>query len=239
MPWRRLILRGNEIMDHNLVVREKITEKYLLEELDPALRDEFEEHFFDCEECARDIRAASEFVNHSRVVLAERSATVRGPETAHPPHAAGGGWFSWLRPAFAVPVFALLLVVIAYQNLATLPHLTRAARQPQLLPAATVNLLTYGENAAPLVIHPGDGFLVNVIVPPGHKFASYRVDLYNPAAGLDGSLAIPAFAEDTWPIRFPGASRQSGKYKLVVHGITASGQEVEVGSSSFELQVQN
>jgi hypothetical protein len=230
---------GDAAMDHNMVVREKITEKYLLEELDPALRDEFEEHFFDCQECARDVRAASEFVTHSKVVLAERSAPVPVLAKASPSQASSSGWFSWLRPAFAVPVLALLLVVIAYQNLATLPHLTNAARQPQLLPAATLNLLTYGENAAPLVIHADDGFLVNVIVPPGHKFASYRVDLYNPAAALDGSVAIPAATEDTWPIRFPGASRQSGKYKLVVHGITASGQEVEVGSSSFELQVQN
>jgi hypothetical protein len=226
-------------MDHNLVVREKITEKYLLEELEPSLRDEFEEHFFDCEECARDVRAASEFVTHSKVVLAERSATVPALAKATPSRASTSGWFAWLRPAFAVPVFALLLAVIAYQNLAPLPHLTKAARQPQLLPAATVNLLTYGENAAPLLIRQGDGFLVNVIVPPGHKFASYRVDLYNPAAGLDGSVAIPSSAEDTWPIRFPGASRQSGKYKLVVHGISASGQEVEAGSSSFEVQVQN
>ena len=226
-------------MDHNMVVREKITEKYLLEELDPALRDEFEEHFFDCQECARDVRAASEFVAHSKVVLAERPASVSVLDRPSSSHVSAGGWFAWLRPAFAVPALAILLVVIAYQNFATLPHLTKDAAHPQLLPAATVNLLTYGENAAPLVAHAGDGFLLNVIVPPGHKFASYRVDLYNPAAGLDGSLAIPAFAEDTWPIRFPGASRQSGKYKLVVHGIAASGQEVEVGSSSFELQVQN
>lgn len=226
-------------MDHSKVVREKITEKYLLQELDPALRDEFEEHFFGCEECARDVRAASEFVAHSKVVLAERPAPVSVLDQPSTLHASNRGWLSWLRPAFAVPVFALLLVVIAYQNLATLPHLTNVARQPQLLPAATVNLLTYGENAAPLATHAGDGFLLNVIVPPGHKFASYRVDLYNPAGGLDGSVAIPSSAEDTWPIRFPGASRQSGKYKLAVHGITASGQEVEVGSTSFELQVQD
>lgn len=226
-------------MDHNMVVREKMTEKYLLEELDPALRDEFEEHFFECSECARDVRAGSEFVAHSKVVLAERSETVSVPTTTRPAHAAGSGWFAWLRPAFAVPVLALLLAVIAYQNLSTLPQLTKAAHAPQLLPAATLNLLTYGENAAPLLVHAGDGFLLNVIVPPGHRYASYTVDLYDPAAALDGSVAIPASAEDTWPIRFAGASRQGGKYKLVVHGITASGQNVEVGSGSFELQVQN
>jgi len=32
-------------MDHDIVVRDRMTEKYLLEELDPHVRGEFEEHF--------------------------------------------------------------------------------------------------------------------------------------------------------------------------------------------------
>ena len=31
-------------MDHNEAVRQKATERYLLDELDPELRDQFEEH---------------------------------------------------------------------------------------------------------------------------------------------------------------------------------------------------
>jgi hypothetical protein len=145
---------------------------------------------------------------------------------------------AWFRPAFAIPALALLLVVVAYQNLVTLPQMTKSANQPQLLPAATVNLLTYGSNAAPLMIHQGEGFLVNVIIPPGHNYSAYRVDLYNPAGTLEASLPVPASAEDTWPIRFPGTNYQGGTYKLVVHGISRSGQDVEVGTSSFELQIQ-
>jgi len=33
-------------MDHDAVVRQKMTERYLLGELDSETRDEFEEHFF-------------------------------------------------------------------------------------------------------------------------------------------------------------------------------------------------
>jgi hypothetical protein len=224
-------------MDHDAVVRDKMTEKYLLEELDSQLRDEFEEHFFDCPECARDVGAASKFVEHSRIILAEEP--VEALETAPPrQQASGGGSLAWFRPAFAVPAMALLLVVVAYQNLVTLPQMTKSANQPQLLPAATLNLLTYGSNAAPLMIHQGQGFLVNVIIPPGHKYSSYRVDLYNSVGTVEASMPVPTSAEDTWPIRFPGTNRQSGTYKLVVHGITANGQDVEVGSSSFELQIQ-
>ena len=219
-------------MDHNTVIRDKITEKYLLSELEPKVRDEFEEHYFDCPECARDIRAASEFVEQSKVVLEEKVAWA--------PMAATQGWRAWFRPALVVPVFAMLVAVIAYQHFVTPPQALQAEKKPQILPAATVNLLTYGSNAAPLTARASEGFLLNIIIPPDHRYTSYQVDLYNPAGTLDSSVPVPASAsnEDTWPIRFPGASRQSGTYKLKVHGTNTNGQDVEVGSKAFELQIQ-
>jgi anti-sigma factor RsiW len=46
-------------MDHQEAVRQNATEKYLLDELDPELRDQFEEHLFDCQDCALDVRAGA------------------------------------------------------------------------------------------------------------------------------------------------------------------------------------
>ena len=39
------------------------------------------------------------------------------------PVSKAAGWLAWLRPAFAVPVFALLLAVVGYQNFVTVPRL--------------------------------------------------------------------------------------------------------------------
>jgi hypothetical protein len=241
---------GELAMDHDVVVREKMTEKYLLAELDPALRDQFEEHFFDCPECARDVRAGSEFVAHSKNILAAESEdaaeTAIGRAINQAARRAGretsgtkSPWLAWLRPAFALPALAVLLAVIGYQNLVMLPRLEQSANQPRILPAATVNLLTYGANASPLSVHEGEGFLLNVIVPPGHRYPAYRVDLYNPAGKLEASLPIAGSAADeTWPIQFPPASRQGGAYKLTVKGVSAEGQETEVGTSSFEVRIE-
>jgi hypothetical protein len=225
-------------MDHEVVVREKMTEKYLLEELNAAQRDEFEEHFFDCPECAFDVRAGSALVTHSKEVLKERSEPVPVPRPVLVSGSAKRAWFGWLRPAFAVPALALLLVVIGYQNLVTLPQMSRQLHRPQILPAVTLNLGTYGSNSAPQSIHAGEGFLLNVIVPPAHHYPAYRADLYNPAGIVEASIPVKGSTEDTWSISFPGMNRQSGTYKLSVHGITDSGQDVEVGTSSFVLQVQ-
>ena len=58
-------------MNHADAVRMNATEKYLLNELDSAELDRFEEHMFDCQECALDVRAAAAFLEHSKNVLAK------------------------------------------------------------------------------------------------------------------------------------------------------------------------
>ena len=46
-------------MDHRQATQLTAVEKYLLDELTPEVRDQFEEHFFDCQDCAADLRATA------------------------------------------------------------------------------------------------------------------------------------------------------------------------------------
>ncbi len=226
-------------MDHDVVVRQKMTERYLLGELDPEARNEFEEHFFDCQECARDVRAGALFVEQSRLVLGEepRPAVAGLPERATSP--ARPGWLAWLRPAFAVPVMALLLAVIGYQNLLTVPKLQQALNSPRVLPFAAVNVGTWGSGGPVIAARPGEGFLLFVRIPPDGSYSRYVAELYNPAGKLEWSLTIPASsAQDQWPVQVPGANREAGSYIVVVRGLTAAGESKEVGRASFELQIQ-
>ena len=224
-------------MDHEVVVRQKLTEQYLLNELSSQARDEFEEHYFDCPKCALDVQAGALFVEQSKIVLGEEPVAaglrVRGGAAPKP------GWFAWLRPAFAVPVMALLLGVIGYQNLVTLPQARQLMGQPQVFQSwALLNIGTYGE-AQPITAAPGQGFLLFVRIPPDGAFASYKADLYNPAGKLEWSLTFPAAAsQDQWPVQVPAANRESGTYQLAVRGVTAAGESKEIGGASFELKIE-
>lgn len=221
-------------MDHADVVRRKLTERYFLDELDPAQRDEFEEHYFDCPECALDVRATATFVEQSKGLLVERveKAAVRGTVPAR------AGWFGWLRPGFAAAVMALLLAVIGYQNL-TYPRRKLAGNQPQVLPWASINTRTRGGNTPVISAPRGGSFLLFVNIPPDTRYSSYTADLYNPAGKLEWSLTIPASSsQDQWPVQVPGANREAGIYALVVRGVTAAGESQEVGRTPFELQIQ-
>lgn len=223
-------------MDHDQAVRQKATERYLLNELDPGLRDEFEEHLFDCQDCALDVRTAAMFVEQSKIVLAEppAPAQVRVPF----PVPAKVGWMERMRPALVAPVFALLLISVAYQQVVN-RHLKQAINAPQLLPWASINVSTRGSASPIITAKPGEGFLLFVSTPPDHAYSSYTADLYDPAGRLEWSLTIPAAsADDTWPIRVPAGKRDKGVYTLAVRGTSATGQSSEIGRYPFELQIQ-
>lgn len=223
-------------MDHNVVVREKMTERYLLNELDSAVRDEFEQHYFDCAECAQDVQAASAFIDQSKIVLArvqEAAAPVPQPAPQRL------GWLGWLRPAFAAPALALLLAVVGYQNLVTLPNMARSLKTPDVLPWTTVNLDTLGGEGNVIHAQSGKGFILFLRMPPERNYRTYKADLYNPAGKLEWSLTIPASEnQDQLSVQVPPANRAAGTYTVQLNGISPTGESKAVGRASFELQVQ-
>jgi len=224
-------------MDHETAVREMMTERYLLQELNRAEQDEFEEHFFECRECGDDVRAGSAFITYSQSELTEvpqpspaASVRKRTPET----------WWSWLRPAFSAPALALLLGVIGYQNLVTYPQLTQALNRPLIGSWVSVNVGTRGTEARLVRARPGEGFGVLLDIPPQEGFMSYMVDLYNPAGKLEWSGRIPnASAGENRQIYIPGRNRQPGVYTLVVSGTNPAGENKELSRHPIDLQIQN
>jgi len=58
-----------QAMNHSEAVRLQAAEKYVLGELSPALREEYEEHLFDCVACALDVKAVAAFLDNARDVL--------------------------------------------------------------------------------------------------------------------------------------------------------------------------
>src|SRR5580692_2116878 len=108
------------IMDDNEAVRLQAAEKYLLGELPKEQHAAYEEHYFDCSACAEEIKATVAFMESARQAIREKALE---PVGARAPAPSVPGFFSWLRPAFAVPVLAALLLFIGYQNGVTIPRL--------------------------------------------------------------------------------------------------------------------
>ncbi len=225
-------------MQHADAIQAMATEKYLLGELTPELREEFEEHLFSCPDCASDMRAASAFVEISKVALSEKLPATRPVAVSTRP---APGWFAWLRPAIAVPVMALLLLVIGYQNFVAGPGTRREVadlRTPQILPSAL--LVSARSDRVPLLsVRPNQSFLLFVDVPADHRFQSYLCELYSPSGSLVWSLPVSAeAAKDTLPLQVPAGVEVSGRYTLAVSGVVSGQDRTPLVRYPFDLQNQ-
>lgn len=225
-------------MDHADAIRMNATERYLLNELDTTQLEQFEEHMFECQECALDVQTASIFLEESKKVLAQ-PAPMPVPVAQPVPATASQPWFAWLRPAFAVPAMACLLFIIFFQNFITYPKLKNALHQPQVMPWAAVNVGTWGAGGPTVTAHQGQSFLLFVRIPPESGYEHYIADLYNSSEKLEWSLTFPVAAgQDQWPMQVPGSQRESGTYTLKIRGITAAGETKDLGRTSFDLQIK-
>jgi hypothetical protein len=237
-----------ESMDHSEAVQEMAAEKYLLDELSPNLRDAFEEHLFDCPECAFDVRAGASFVNEAKIQLPQLPASTAEPAPAWPGQtrqaAKKRNGLSWWRPffaspVFAAPVFATLLIVIGYQNLVTYPALRMASTEPRLLPSVSVHGGTRGGAHTIVEADHKQGAVILVDNPEQPAYASYAFDLYDPQGKLAWAHNLSATAggagDGTLSLVIPGAGLRQGSYTLAVSGITSTGQRTEIERNIFDI----
>ncbi|MGA3370185.1 MAG: hypothetical protein ABSC48_00320 [Terracidiphilus sp.] len=222
-------------------------ERYLLDELAQDAREAFEAHFFDCTECALDLRAGAAFVAEAKAQLPRLAAApAPTPSRSREPRIKREWWLNWFQPAFAAPVFATLLLVIGYQNLVTYPALRASASQPQLLPWAPLHGATRG---APLTIAADrrHGVALPLDLPPQPSlgaYASYSFELYDPQGKLawTGVAAAPAGDSgdsERLSLVIPGAMLRDGAYTVAVSGIAAHGERSEVDKYVFELSLSD
>jgi hypothetical protein len=238
-----------ETMDHNEAVQQMATERYLLDDLSPDLREAFEQHLFDCQECTLDLRLGAAFVDEAKIQLPELTTEVPNWSAREPsrPFSKKRGWFSFLRPVFnptiAGPVFAALLAVVGYQNLVTYPTLRADANQPQLVPAISLHDETRGvKDVVEADRKQGTSLLVDV--PSETGYSSFTFDLYDPQGKVTMTRTISAAQESaagggTLSLQLRGSELQQGTYAVAVNGITADGKRTALHRYRFDVQLKN
>jgi hypothetical protein len=206
-------------VEHQDAIQLGAVEKYLLGELTTPQRDEFEEHFFGCQECAADLRMTDEFLSIARQEL-KRGNFGKAASSRHK--------WSWLelfaRPALLTPAFTLLLAVIAYQNGVVLPRINgqiALLRQPGVV--TTVSLIGGNSRgaASPSFSGPaGQPIVLSLDIPATRQYPSYACVLFHASGAVVWRVPVSAAqAQDTVSITVPAGALHAGDYTLVVQGI--------------------
>lgn len=233
-------------MEHTDAVQQMAVERYLLDELSEEEKDSFEQHVFDCPECALDLRAGAAFVTEAKAQLPELAipqAPVRAKTTA-PPHTKKNRWSFWLRPAFALPAFAVMLALIAYQNLATIPALRKSADTPRVLHSVAFHLGTRGAAHTPVQADRTEGLALSIELPQTTAYSSYVFELYDPSGKLEWTHDVPAADADSGDdgivsLVIPGPGLVDASYTLGVFGISAQQTRVEVDRRVLDVHLNH
>ena len=205
-------------MDHEVASTTSAVERYLLGEMLTPERDAFEEHYFDCTECAEEIRSAS-------VTVREMKQALRDVGSAR--KASSPGWLSWLKPQVMVPAFAALslAIVVGYQNTVVMPDL----KAPRSMGSAII--LDGQTRAAAPTLRAGDP-LRFVTALDSEVGGRVYVELTRDSGGLvrSGEVAAPT-PNRPLDVYFPG-TLAPGRYTLVVRD---SARTKELARSPFEV----
>jgi hypothetical protein len=212
-------------MDHREAQTTKATERYLLGEMSEPERFDFENHYFECEECAGDVRASHALARGIKAVCAAEPAP--GPTPAVAAGSPRKGWFAWLTPSSMAPaaVAAGFAIVAGYQAWIVIPGLESRtgsrAMAPIVLRAAArgdeqtldlrrdqpISFLSLDVNG----VEPGTPLTYDVIAPGGEARISSAAE-----APPEGSQLIVMLS--TAEVHEPGA------WKLILR--TKKGMEV-------------
>jgi len=199
-------------MDHDEAIQLQAAVKYVLGELSPVQREEYEEHYFDCSECASDLKAAATFVDAAREVLRQETASSLAKDSVA------------AVPAFA---FAALLLIIAYQNTVTIPHAreeaSSGAAQLFVTSHAPKMAVTRGGEEVKLSVHPNESLALKFDFTPKTSFDAYVCQLQDEAGRSVLQLRVPgSFTNKELNLVVPAGRVEPGKYTLVFTGDAGS-----------------
>lgn len=223
-------------MDHTEAVRMQAVEKYILGELSPLLRAQFEEHYFDCADCALNLRSGVAFAAASRQYFAESTVLQK---VSHAPRV---GWFDWLKPLVAVPAFAALIAVIAYQNAVSIPHLKHEIGSQSAIASTVapwfslVNASVHGSSGTRVEIQRNQAFYLffDVTQSPRRPDSVFLLQVQDSTGRALVKSAVSAErAQKSVVLPIPPGF-QEGDYKLVITD-QAAGTSTPAGELPFTV----
>jgi hypothetical protein len=208
-------------MNHDDAIKSLAAERYILDDLDPAERDAFEEHFFDCTECTADVCDTAKIADGVRTGI--RVVPVRH-------------YSRWAAAAAG----AAVAIGLAYQYV---PQIAGLRHRPST-PISQVARVTAGEQTieldapraaqSPYVIVGKQSVSIDFVIPVTDPHPAYICELRDEAGVIIGSMRVTTKEEASNPVTLviPAGKIHSGNYTLAIRG------DREIPPYHFAVEVQ-
>jgi hypothetical protein len=230
-------------MDHEEAKKMHAAEKYVLGELKGEVRDQYEEHYCDCAECALDVKAAAAFVAASKDIFQEEPVSV---PAAREKTGKAKDWRTWLKPLIAIPALGALAVMLVFEG----HHLDSGLKEPTVTDQNLVVSGNFGLRGGDRVanennlvrVRANNAFGLHFDFIPSQTFEKYLAEVQDQSGHALLRFAIPGdrINKEVKYVVPPGLLR-AGDYALAIYGDPAGkpGQagKIEVANLPFTVEI--
>lgn len=217
-------------MNHPEATATGAVERYLLGQMDPSEESGFEQHYFECIECAEEIRVSTMFLENLRAVLKEPQP-IRRPIP--------------IRQRFFLPLTAAAALALAtfsgYQNMYQIPQLRQAAAFVNESPATfyLTQTRSAGDGVQELTVRRGARFVSLILNrAPGDNHPYYAWELQDQGGNKVRSARFFVPPErDEWQIPLEASNLRPGTYTLMIRGAADATSPAEAPAGRFQFRL--
>jgi len=225
-------------MDHDTAIRIRAAERYALDEMTADEGAAFEAHYFQCADCAADVKVAVRFQANARKWF-ENHPQAEPRAVADSGLSAASRFRAWWRPAWLSPALATVFAALAgYSWLITIPQLRQQRAVPESVEVYQPVLLrsqTRGEALPTVRVAPESSAAFILNIESEKDFPDYEVEVFSASGVSISRRVIPAWPTVT--LRLPGSMLGNGTYTIIVRG--GKDGRLEIGKYQFEVRVDS
>jgi hypothetical protein len=204
-------------MTHAQAIEKHAAERYLLDEMPELERFAFEAHFFDCADCAEDVRTGALMREGVAAGWLPAGAVTPVSPIAPATHVAASPASSGWRTGLPWAIAAMLALTVGYQSLWVVPGLRDQGTSAQVLAPVTLRAATRG--AETTIVRPATGVITFALdvngVPAGGRLA-YDLRTAGGSPVVSGTAAAPSPGSPLLLLVPVSAFGADGSYVLTV-----------------------
>jgi hypothetical protein len=204
-----------------------------LDELAPEAREEFEEHFFECAQCAQQVRDLATLRASAKVVLRERP---QPREAAEPVKRRLERWLSgwWMQPGLGWAAACAMLLVATGATWQTVS--LRKQMRPQAVASFVLRPETRGELTSIPAQNMGAFVLLEADLPGAAGELQWELRQANRASAVDQGVSGAPEPGASFKLLLPSSRLPAGEYNLSIRSAAGSGRPNQTWLYRFSMK---